>query len=193
MLEAFTGLADERGLGNFTVGDLVDRADLNRSTFYAHYNDLDHLLRLCKQEVTSDLLALKPRLQAVSLAEMQVFQTTGVVPAVTIELFDMLREHSQMLTILLGPHGDQEFQTELRDVICSELIRSVLHEKYTKEPSVLVDYYIAYYAAALLGMIQHWLLHGLREDSQTIARIMLSIMFLQPGEAIVIRDEWGEV
>ncbi|MCL2883725.1 MAG: TetR family transcriptional regulator C-terminal domain-containing protein, partial [Coriobacteriia bacterium] len=60
---------------------------------------------------------------------------------------------------------------------------------YTRDPSPLTEYYIAYYAAALLGLIQHWLERGMPEDSHTMARIMLSIMFLKPGDPIKLQGE----
>jgi len=194
MREAFSTLVTERGLGGFTVGDLMERADLNRSTFYAHYSDLDTLLQNFEQEISDELEALKPRLLAVTLREMLAFERSGQPPKVTIELFEMLREHGSLLRVLLSPQGDAHFQAQLRDVVCVDMIRSVLHDKYTKDENALVDYYVSYYSAALLGLIQHWLANGMQEDSHQMARIMLSIMFLKPGDPIRLKGEkvsWG--
>jgi len=38
--EAFEELLEEKGFHKITVTDIVARADLNRSTFYAHYPDI---------------------------------------------------------------------------------------------------------------------------------------------------------
>jgi AcrR family transcriptional regulator len=187
MREALASLIAERGLGNFTVSDLMDKADLNRSTFYGHYSDLDDLLAELKQEIVNDLAAIKPRLLNVSLPEVLAFERSGRPPKVTIEVFDTLREHGKLLAVLLGPHGDSQFQAQLRDVVCTDMVRSVLHDKYTREPNALVEYYISYYASALLGLIQRWLEKGMVEDSPTMGRIMLSIMFLKPGDSIKLK------
>lgn len=37
---AFESLIREREFSKITVTDIVERADLNRSTFYAHYPDI---------------------------------------------------------------------------------------------------------------------------------------------------------
>ena len=42
--EALTDLILERGYESVTVQDVIDRADVGRSTFYAHFLDKDHLL-----------------------------------------------------------------------------------------------------------------------------------------------------
>src|SRR4051794_34863467 len=42
--EALTDLILERGYESVTVQDVIDRADVGRSTFYAHFLDKDDLL-----------------------------------------------------------------------------------------------------------------------------------------------------
>src|SRR5215813_6015421 len=44
MKEALTDLILERGYESVTVQDVIDRADVGRSTFYAHFLDKDDLL-----------------------------------------------------------------------------------------------------------------------------------------------------
>jgi AcrR family transcriptional regulator len=42
---ALMALIQEKGYDRITVQDVLDRADIGRSTFYAHYRDKDDLLR----------------------------------------------------------------------------------------------------------------------------------------------------
>ena len=42
--EAFLALAIEKGYEHVSVKDIVDKANVGRTTFYAHYNDKDDLL-----------------------------------------------------------------------------------------------------------------------------------------------------
>lgn len=41
--DAFVELVRERGTGRITVADVCRKADINRSTFYAHYDNVDDL------------------------------------------------------------------------------------------------------------------------------------------------------
>jgi AcrR family transcriptional regulator len=187
--EAFAQLIAERGLDGFSVGDLTDRADINRGTFYSHYNDMAHLLSSFEDEIIDDLHSLRPRMQAVKPRELRAFARKGTPPQVTVELFDLLREHGHLLRVLLSPSGDAAFQARLRDRVCTDLIRSVLHDKYTEDPQPLTEYYITYYASAALGLIQRWLERNMPESSEHMARIMLSIMMLRPGDPIQLKGK----
>lgn len=44
LLEAFDGLAMERPYDRITVADILDRADVGRSTFYEHFRNKDDVL-----------------------------------------------------------------------------------------------------------------------------------------------------
>lgn len=185
--EAFAQLIDERGLDGFSVGDLTDRADINRGTFYAHYHDMPDLLHLFEEEIIECLTCLKPRIQAVTITQLLAFARNGTPPQVTVELFELLQEHGSLLRVLCGPNGDAKFQAHLRDRVCIDLVRSVLYDKYTRDPKPLTEYYIAYYASAMLGLIQHWFVRNMKESPEEMAHILLSVMMLRPGDHIELK------
>ncbi|MDR2491841.1 MAG: TetR/AcrR family transcriptional regulator [Coriobacteriales bacterium] len=187
--EAFAALIEARGLDGFTVSELTERADLNRGTFYAHYKDKEDLLRSFEDEIIEGLLDFEEKLKGISLKEFLLLAARGTPPRVAVELFDTLREHGTLLRVLLGPRGDAAFQARLRDTACTNFVRAVLHKKYRDNPSALTDYYIAYHASANLGLIQAWLERGMREDSQEMAHIMLAVLFLKPGDPIVLKKK----
>ena len=49
--EAFLELLEEKEFGKITVTDIVNRADLNRSTFYAHYPDVNGVVEEIQDEI----------------------------------------------------------------------------------------------------------------------------------------------
>lgn len=55
---ALIELMIERGYDRVTVSDIIDRADVGRSTFYAHYRDKDELLLLsCTEFLRREITA----------------------------------------------------------------------------------------------------------------------------------------
>lgn len=47
---ALTALMMERGVGDITVREIAELADVNRGTFYAHYRDVNDLLAQVEEE-----------------------------------------------------------------------------------------------------------------------------------------------
>lgn len=55
---AFMELLREKTFDKITVTDIVNRADINRSTFYAHYSDVKSLVEEIQKEVIERSVAL---------------------------------------------------------------------------------------------------------------------------------------
>lgn len=55
---AFMELLREKTFDKITVTDIVNRADINRSTFYAHYSDVKSLVEEIQKEVIERSIAL---------------------------------------------------------------------------------------------------------------------------------------
>ena len=55
--KAYTELIHERGTTEISVTELVERADVNRSTFYAHYRDVYAVLEEIENEVIQKMYA----------------------------------------------------------------------------------------------------------------------------------------
>lgn len=61
--EAFEQLLKERGFHKITVTDIVARADLNRSTFYAHYPDIYGIVDEMQDEIIQRNMELFQQIQ----------------------------------------------------------------------------------------------------------------------------------
>lgn len=56
--QAFEELLEEREFSKITVIDIVERADLNRSTFYAHYPDIYGIVDEIQEEIIGNNMEL---------------------------------------------------------------------------------------------------------------------------------------
>lgn len=182
--EAFIALVEERGLDGFSVGDLCTRAGLNRGTFYNHFHDKENLLASFEDEVLEGLGDVLDKLRSLEVADLVAAKLRKKPLSVLVELFDYLRGEGAFLHAIMGPGGDPAFGFRLRDAVCGQFVRSLLHERYRNDDSPFVRYYISFYSGAYLGVISEWIRSGMQESSEQMALISMRLLFIKPGEAI---------
>lgn len=175
---------EERSFDGFSVNDLCARADLNRGTFYNHFRDKDDLLAQLEAEVMDDLDRFQAQMQNLTVRELLGYRARKKPLPLLVELFDYLREQGAFLHAVLGPGGDVGFGPRLRDSVCTNLVQSILHERYRNDPSSFVGYYVAFFASAYLGVIERWIETGMQESSEEMALIAMRLFFIKPGESI---------
>ena len=173
---ALITLMEEKGFDSITVNDLCSAADLNRGTFYNHFRDKEHLLESFEDEVMRDLVAIQAQMESIDIKEVVAARFTKRPLPFLVDLFDYLSKQGAFLHAVFGPR--------LRDSVCAHLIQSVLHEQYRNDPTAFVDYYLAFYASAYLGVITHWIETGMKESSEEMALIAMRLLFIRPGEPI---------
>lgn len=182
--DAMVALMEERGFDGITVNDLCERADLNRGTFYNHFRDKDDLLATLENEIMADLDSFQGQMQELTVPYLWAHKTKRRPLPFLVNLFDYLREQGDFLHAVLGPGGDVRFGPRLRDSVCTNLIESILHERYRNDPEPFVQYYVAFYASAYMGVIMRWIETGMQESSEDMALISIRLFFIKPGESI---------
>ena len=131
-----------------------------------------------------DLVAIQAQMESIDIKEVVAARFAKRPLPFLVDLFDYLGKQGAFLHAVLGPGGDIRFGPRLRDSVCTHLIQSVLHEQYRNDPSAFVDYYLAFYASAYLGVITHWIETGMKESSEEMALIAMRLLFIRPGEPI---------
>lgn len=184
--QALIDLMEERGYDGFTVNDLCNKADINRGTFYNHFHDKDDLLNTLENDVLADSSYFQVKMAQLSLPSIVMCNARKQPLPLLVEMFDYLREQGDFLHAVLGGGGDASFGPRLRDSICTNLVQSILHERYRENPTPFVNYYVAFFASAYLGVITRWIDTGMQESSEEMARIAMRLLFIKPGESITL-------
>lgn len=181
---ALIALMEENGFDGFTVNELCERADINRGTFYNHFSDKDNLLAVLEQDILKDLECFQEQMANLRFSSMLSHVALKKPLPLLVDLFDYLREQGDFLHAVLGGGGDASFGQRLRDSVCTNLVKSILHERYRDSDDPFVAYYVSFFASAYLGVITRWIETGMREESADMARICVRLLFIKPGESI---------
>ncbi|WP_110926667.1 TetR/AcrR family transcriptional regulator [Bacillus massiliglaciei] len=182
--DALTKLMEEKGFEAITVKDLTEKADINRGTFYLHYQDKYDLLEQSEADVLAQLSQIGKAASSVDLEDFRRYVIHNIPLPFVITLFECIQENAPFMKAALGPKGDPSFQAKIKEMIKRHLVENILRKLEKREAGVPVDLFSAYITSAHLGVIQQWLAGGMTQEPKEMALILLSMTFKGPAAAI---------
>ncbi|MDO4266303.1 MAG: TetR/AcrR family transcriptional regulator [Eubacteriales bacterium] len=160
-------LLKTKKINEITVRELTDLSDLNRGTFYLHYRDVYDLLEKTEDELID---AVHELLQQHEPAELKLH------PHVIFEeIFTLAKDNRDIVEILMGEHGDLQFQDRLKEVVKEKCLKDAMEVYRSKNPE---NYTVFFYfmLSGCIGILQYWIKTGFKESPSEIARITEKIL-----------------
>ncbi|WP_228044468.1 TetR/AcrR family transcriptional regulator [Streptomyces ferrugineus] len=165
---AVIDLVEERDVSQISVADVVDRADVNRSTFYAHYQDVNELVEDACTSMIDDMIGFVVALDPARANPSGPPEDPVDPDPVLTAFFEHLAEHAGLYRGLLGPTGSARVIEHVRLRTTAAAHSSAYlgatadtPPPDTADPSDLPhDVPAAFAAGALLGVASDWLQRG---------------------------------
>ncbi len=153
--DAFVGLMLEKRYDDITVQDILDRADVGRSTFYAHFTDKENLLLSEIQQVIHDMG---------DYAAQPGGLEHGLLPS--LELFRHVKEQRRLLQALVWGQGDLLNRSLLQQV--SHLIETNLHALIGEKSNAPIPLSVAaqFVANTFLMLLRWWFDEDMRHTPE---------------------------
>ncbi len=157
--EGLLKLLEEKPIHEISVKELTELADVNRGTFYFHYQDIYDLLGSMEDAFFEQFDR--------TLSENPVRGSEDGYPYLHA-IFSFLAENRDFCRIMLGPHGDMQFVDRVKqrvDAQCS-FIWQLLAPETDRQRYVM---YNAFIINGCIGLLQEWLSDrsGLTEENVT--------------------------
>ena len=160
---ALMDLLNEKGsVSKVSIRELCDRAELNRSTFYAHYNEPKDLLF----EIESELLeATEEHLKKIGA------ENDAGAHRYILSFLQYIKENDKPFRTLLVNSADPEFRSRFMQRSIIQFVEN-LRMEFPKE---LEQYIISYVLNGNTGIIIQWIRSGYSVDETTIVDLLFSI------------------
>ena len=150
-------LMADNPINQITIKELCDLADVNRGTFYKHYNDQYDLLRQIQDELDSEIkVTINENLSETASASKIITETIRCIAA-----------QSSLCKVLFSKYGDTEFIKKLMYNAHDQCIAEWKTKLKQNDPKQLERFYI-FTANGIAAVIQEWLQNGMKESPQEL-------------------------
>lgn len=169
LTEAFIELLSEKKLNEITIKELCEKADINRGTFYLHYEDIYDL----KNQIETDLCdELINQIQPITNANMKELDSYQLF----YQLFTYTKKNETLFRALLGDNGDISFLTDLRILFKEYYLSPVLKGQpinFTQN----MEYAYDFISSGFTGLVAKWLEEGTPYSVDEMAKLTSKLAF----------------
>lgn len=188
---ALMALLKEKPLKSVTVTELTERADVNRATFYVHFQDVFDMFDQVKLEfcdICRDLV--DAHAHELARNENRPFLE---------DIFRYFAANEDAFAIIFGENADGAFFGEIIDVVRDRCLAAVApldkveqrrlvsddHQPHDLALSAaLCDYQFDFLASGIVSMLRRWLAEGRREPVELMVDVADSYMSLLDVSAL---------
>ena len=161
---ALTELLWEKEFAQITVGEIIERVDVGRATFYAHFETKDFLLKELCAELFCHILDAAHHEEA----HRHIFDCDAPESVFLHLLQHLQKNDNHILELLSGRNNElflQYFKANLRQLAASQLPLFAAR-KSEKLPE---DFWIDHIASVFVETVRWWVAGGLRQQAETVA------------------------
>ena len=180
--EGLLRLMEEKPINEISVKELTELVDVNRGTFYFHYQDIYDLLRDMEQDFFDQLdRTLSENTPALDEDGCPIFDAEGAPYLHAV--FSFIDERRDFCRIMLSPHGDMQFV---------ELVKRRVDEQCRFFWQILApgadeerrSMYNAFLINGLIGLIQQWVNDRSDLTAESISELTATLVLASVGPCI---------
>lgn len=156
--ESLMKLVLRKQLGSITVKELTSDADVNRSTFYFHYQDVKAMVKEMEDSFFEDFATTLSAIDQKSHDSITI-------------LVKCLENHMDLCKIVLGENGNMEFLEQMKVIIenkCSRIWKEAVPEMSDEDLKLLDSFLIG----GAVSTLQNWVRDENRQPAEDIANVL---------------------
>ena len=114
IIRAYVELMQKKGDGRITVTDIVNTADLNRSTFYAHFKSSEDVREKIQSDIITELIG--------SLNKRDFRNALSDSYPAMMHVVEFIKKDEEMYKMLLNTENASKFLKKLRDIVIEKYL-----------------------------------------------------------------------
>ena len=160
-------LMQTRPILDISIKDICDKADLSRTTFYAHYKDQYALLKQLENETLSSVEDM--------LKNYDNKRSPRDVRQMIEGILQYIADNSHSIQVLLSENGDIDFQKRFfRRFTDTQKMMKYFAER--TDDAQKGEYHLVFVVSGSIALLQHWLKNNMNIPIPELAAILIELI-----------------
>lgn len=169
IFNAFTSLLSEKNYNQISVQEIIDTADVGRTTFYAHFETKDYLLKDLCEELFGHIID-----KAMGLPHGHYHYSCGnATDSVFLHLLRHLQENDRHILELLSSQNNDLFLRYFKSNLKKLIISQYAQKGLLKNSKLPEDYLVNHITSSFVETVSWWLSHDMKESPEQITEYFL--------------------
>lgn len=172
VFNALSNLLAQKNYNQISVQEIIDRANIGRSTFYSHFETKDHLLK----EMCTDLFShiFSDTLDSESTHDFSL--ATGSPNIIITHILYHLRDNQKDIIGILSCESGELFLQFFREYLYELITTRILKDANNELLKLPQDFLINHISCSFIGMIQWWIKGGLKHSPEELAQYFIAVI-----------------
>lgn len=174
MQRAFVNLLENKDFSEISIIDICKAAGVNRSTFYAHYDNTYDLLRETHESLIDNFSAECKFEDPVNLADIHNVDKNDLVfisPKYLLPYLQYIRKHKRLFKIYTD--NAHIFETNKIDDYMIDNLFTPIYAKHGVTDKKLIRYTQKYFLKGIDAVINEWVRNDCEDDVYFICEIIM--------------------
>ena len=171
IFKAFTALLSEKNYSHISVQEIIDKADVGRTTFYAHFETKEFLLKQLCQELFDHIIQT-----AMGQPHSHSHGDGRTDDSIFLHLLRHLQEDDRNILGLLSSQNNDIFLRYFKNSLDTLVRTQVIAPMDVAWKDVPEDFLVNHISGSFVEMVQWWIKGGRKESPERLTEYFMAVM-----------------
>lgn len=172
IFDAFGALLGAKAYSKITIQEIIDGANVGRTTFYAHFETKDDLLKELCDDLFTHVFSEELSVESTHDFSMKTGNPQAMITHILYHLLDNKRNIIGILTTESGELFLRFFRRYLNELMTVRL----LGDTPTRNMNVPYDFLVNHISSSFIGMVQWWMKNKLKQTPEELAEYFMAVI-----------------
>lgn len=170
IFNAFTALLSQKNYNQISVQEIIDAANIGRTTFYAHFETKDFLLKELCEELFNHIIGTAMGLPHGHYHYSCKYETDSVF----LHLIRHLQENDLNILELLSSENNEIFLRYFKSNLKKLIVSQYAQNGNLKNLNLPEDYIVNHISSSFVETVSWWISHKMQEPPEKITEYFLA-------------------